>query len=388
MKINQIKKKDGSTVYRADVYLGTDSVTGKKVKTKVTGRTQKEVKHKAIEAVAKFKNSGSTRVQFVKVDTYQDLTELWWDSYKDTVKINTQIFTKGLIKNHLIPVFGSYKLDKLTTPLIQSIVNDMANRTNRGEEGAYLNFQQIHALNKRILQYGVVLQAIPFNPAREVILPRNLQKAKKNKVKHFEKEELRQFLDYLDNLDHNRYRHYYETVLYKFLLATGCRVNEALALHWEDVDLTSGVVSITKTINSKRGVNPPKSKSSERDIDIDTRTVSMLKEYKKRQTLEAWQLGRTETVVFSDFIHEYPVYNNLGSSLVLHFKKAGVSNIGFHGFRHTHASLLLNSGIPYKELQHRLGHSNISVTMDVYSHLSRESAKKAVSLFEKAMGDL
>ena len=71
--------------------------------------------------------------------------------------------------------------------------------------------------------------------------------------------------------------------------------------------------------------------------------------------------------------------------LVRHFKKAKVPNIGFHGFRHTHASLLLNSGIPYKELQHRLGHSQISMTMDTYSHLSKENAKKAVSFYETAL---
>lgn len=387
MKINQIKKKDGSTVYRADVYLGTDSVTGKKVKTKVTGRTQKEVKHKAMEAVANFKNNGSTRVRFAKVDTYEELAELWWNSYKDTVKVNTQLSTKAMLKR-VLRLFGSYKLDKLTTPLIQSVINDFASETNRGVKGSYLHFDKIHALNKRILQYGVVLQVIPFNPAREVILPRNLQKGKRDKVKHFEKEELKQFLDYLDNLDQTRYKFLYETVLYKFLLATGCRIGEAIALHWEDIDLAGGVVSITKTINQKKGINSPKSKASERDIDIDSQTVSMLKEYKKRQTLEAWQLGRTETVVFSDFVNEYPDRDCIRARLYTHFKNANVPNIGFHGFRHTHASLLLNSGIPYKELQHRLGHSNISVTMDVYSHLSRESAKKAVSLFEKAIGEL
>ena len=64
----------------------------------------------------------------------------------------------------------SFKLDKLTTPLIQSIINKVANKTNKGETGAYLYYDKIHALNKRILQYGVVMQAIPFNPAREVIL--------------------------------------------------------------------------------------------------------------------------------------------------------------------------------------------------------------------------
>ena len=160
---------------------------------------------------------------------------------------------------------------------------------------------------------------------------------------------------------------------------------EALALSWSDIDLDNSVVHITKTLNYKQEVNSPKSKASYRDIDIDQQTITMLKRYQRKQTQEAWKLGRTETVVFSDFVHEYPNNRTLQTRLRTHFKRAGVNNIGFHGFRHTHASLLLNSGIPYKELQHRLGHSTLSMTMDTYSHLSKENAKKAVSFYEMAL---
>ncbi|MCE2262770.1 site-specific integrase, partial [Streptococcus thermophilus] len=80
-------------------------------------------------------------------------------------------------------------LDKLTTPLIQSTMNKLANSTNTGVTGAYLHYDKIHALNKRILQYGVVLQVIPTNPANNVVLPRNTQKDKKAKVKHFNNDE-------------------------------------------------------------------------------------------------------------------------------------------------------------------------------------------------------
>lgn len=100
------------------------------------------------------------------------------------------------------------------------------------------------------------------------------------------------------------------------------------------------------------------------------------------------ELGRTEIVIFSDFIHDYPSNRTLQTRLRTHFKRAGVTNISFHGFRRTHASLLLNSGIPYKELQHRLGHSQISMTMDIYSHLSKENAKKVVTFYETALGNL
>ena len=388
MQIKQITKKDGSIVYRANVYLGVDKVTGKDVKTSITGRTKKEVKQKTKEAEIAFLQNGSTRFQASNITTYKELASLWWESYKHTVKPNTQLNVRRLLDNHILPLFGSYKLDKLTTPLIQNVVNKLADKTNKGEEGAFLYYDSLHALNKRILQYGVVMQAIPFNPAREVILPRNTQKAKREKIKHFDNHELKKFLDYLDSLNLNKFRYYYENTLYKFLLATGCRINEALALSWSDIDLDNAVVHITKTLNYKQETNSPKSKSSLRDIDIDQATVSMLKQYRLRQTKEAWKIGKSESIVFSDFIHEFPNNRTLQTRLRTHFKRAKVTNIGFHGFRHTHASLLLNSGIPYKELQHRLGHSTLSMTMDIYSHLSKENAKKAVSFYETALKSL
>ena len=388
MQIKQITKKDGSIVYRANVYLGIDKVTGKDVKTSITGRTKKEVKQKTKEAEIAFLQNGSTRFQDSNITTYKELASLWWESYKHTVKPNTQLNVRRLLDNHILPLFGSFKLDKLTTPLIQNVVNKLADKTNKGEEGAFLYYDSLHALNKRILQYGVVMQAIPFNPAREVILPRNTQKAKREKIKHFDNQELKKFLDYLDSLNLNKFRYYYENTLYKFLLATGCRINEALALSWPDIDLDNAVVHITKTLNYKQETNSPKSKTSLRDIDIDQATVSMLKQYRLRQTKEAWKIGKSENIVFSDFIHEYPNNRTLQTRLRTHFKRADVSNIGFHGFRHTHASLLLNSGIPYKELQHRLGHSTLSMTMDIYSHLSKENAKKAVSFYETALKSL
>ena len=385
MKITEVKKKNGATVYRASVYLGVDQVTGKKVKTKVTGRTQKEVKQKAKQEKIAFQQDGFTRFQATSIASYQELAELWWESYKYTVKPNTQDNVKKLLDNHVLPLFGIYKLDKLTTPLIQSIVNKLADKTNKGEPGAYLHYDKIHALNKRILQYGVTMQAISPNPARDVVLPRNTQKAKRKKVKHFENQDLKKFLDYLEGLDKAKYRNLYEATLYKFLLATGCRINEALALSWSDIDLENATISITKTLNHLGQINSPKSKASYRDIDIDQGTIIMLKAYQLRQIQEAWKLGRTETVVFSDFIHDYPSNKTLGNRLKTRFKHAGVPNIGFHGFRHTHASLLLNSGIPYKELQYRLGHSTLSMTMDIYSHLSKENTKKAVSFYETAL---
>ena len=385
MKITEYKKKDGTTVYRANIYLGIDSMTGKKIKTTISARTKKEIKTKALQAKFEFEKNGATRTAFTQYENYDELMDSWWEIYAPTIKPNSQIVIKGQLENYLRPAFGAYKLNKLTPAIIQQQVNKWARDYNQNDGGFKL-YGQLHSFNKRILQYGVSLQAIPFNPAKDIIVPK--VKKEKAKIKHFTDSELKQFFEYLDSLDQTRFKNLFCVTLYKFLLATGCRINEALALEWSDIDLDNAVVHVTKTLNLKRVPNSPKSKSSIRDIDIDIQTVTMLKQYKHRQIQETWKIGKSETVVFSNIIQKYSDYRRLADRLRKQFIEANVPDIGFHGFRHTHASLLLNAGIPYKELQHRLGHSTLSMTMDTYSHLSKESAKKAVSVFETALNNI
>ena len=387
MNITEYKKKDGTTVYRTSLYLGIDQITGKKIKTTISARTKKEIRNKALQAKVEFEKNGATRTAFTQFETYSELLDSWWENYAPTIKTNSQIAIKSQIENYLRPAFGSYKLDKLTPAIIQQQVNKWARDYNQND-GGFKRYGQLHSFNKRILQYGTSLQAIASNPAKDILVPKIKKEKNKVKTKHFTDSELKQFFEYLDSLDQTSFKNLFCITLYKFLLATGCHINEALALEWSDIDLDNAVVLITKTLNYRLEINSPKSKSSYRDIDIDPKTVTMLKQYKHRQTKEAWTLGRTEKVVFSDFIHEYPNNRTLQARLKIHFKRAQVPDIGFHGFRHTHASLLLNAGIPYKELQHRLGHSTLSMTMDTYSHLSKESAKKAVSIFETALNNI
>ena len=90
MQITEVKKKNGTMVYRANVYLGVDQVTGKKVKTKVTGRTQKELKQKATQEKIAFQKAGSTRQKASTIKNYQELANLWLESYKNTVKPNLE----------------------------------------------------------------------------------------------------------------------------------------------------------------------------------------------------------------------------------------------------------------------------------------------------------
>ena len=117
MKITEYKKKNRSIVYRASVYLGVDKLTGKKARTTVTANTKKGIKIKAREAVNAFASNGYTVKDKPTITTYEELVKVWWDSYKNTVKSNTRQSMDGLVRVHLLPVFGDYKLDKLTTSI-------------------------------------------------------------------------------------------------------------------------------------------------------------------------------------------------------------------------------------------------------------------------------
>lgn len=387
MNITEYKKKNGTIVYRASVYLGVDKLTGKKARTTVTANTKKGIKVKAREAVNAFASNGYTVKDKPTITTYKELVALWWESYKNTIKPNSQQSMEGIVRLHILPVFGDYKLDKLTTPVIQQQVNKWADKANKGEKGAYANYSFLNNINRRILQYGVTMQAIQHNPARDVIIPRK-QQNKEHRVKFFSNQELKQFLDYLDSLDLSSYENLFDYVLYKTLLASGCRIGEALALEWSDIDLKKGIISISKTLNRYQETNTPKSKAGLREIDIDKDTVSLLKQYKKRQQVQSWQLGRSEGIVFTPFTTKYAYACLLRKRLQGHFKNAGVPDISFHGFRHTHATIMLYAGIEAKDLQYRLGHSNISMTLNTYVHATKEGAKKAVSIFEAAISNL
>ena len=387
MNITEYKKKNGATVYRASVYLGVDKLTGKKARTTVTANTKKGVKIKAREAVNAFAANGYSVKEKPTITTYRELVALWWESYKNTIKPNSQQSMEGIVRLHILPVFGDYRLDKLTTPIIQQQVNKWADKANKGEKGAYANYSFLNNINRRILQYGVTMQVIQHNPARDVIIPRK-QQNKEHKVKFFSNQELKQFLDYLEDLDQSSYENFFDYVLYKTLLATGCRIGEALALAWSDIDLKKGIISISKTLNRYQETNTPKSKAGLREIDIDKATVSLLKQYKQRQQVQSWKLGRSESIVFTPFTTKYAYACLLRKRLQGHFKAASVPDISFHGFRHTHATIMLYAGIEAKDLQYRLGHSNISMTLNTYVHATKEGAKKAVSIFEAAISNL
>lgn len=381
MKITTYTKKDGSTVYRTSVYLGIDSVTGKKVKTTLSARTKRELEQKARRKVLYFEKAGSTVHKAVAVRTYKELADLWLDNYQHTVKPQSHATTRIQVYYHLIPAFGQLKLDKITPQLIQSYINTLPPK--------YVRYKLINSINRRILQYGVILRLLETNPARDVILPKR-QKEGRKQVKFIAPDDLKQFLAHSEKLSKTSYKSFYWFTVFCLLLATGCRIGELAALDWSDIDLEAGTITISKSYSLELDlIGDTKTKAGTRTISIDTKTVLMLKQYKNRQRLIFLEVGSpAPTAVFSTPTNDRLRRDNAQRTIDKYCKVLAIPRFTCHAFRHTHASLLLNAGISYKELQYRLGHANISMTLDVYSHLSQDKEKEAVTYYEKALSGL
>ena len=158
--------------------------------------------------------------------------------------------------------------------------------------------------------------------------------------------------------------------LYVLAIDTGMRQGEIFGLHWADVDLKAGAVAVSRTLIEVRGeIEPgePKSAKGKRRIDLSRATVDALHEHRKRMFAE----GRSASPwVFCDSEGGALRKSNfLRRSFHPLLKRAGLPHCRFHDLRHCSAVLMLSQGVHPKVAQERLGHSQISVTMDTYSHV-------------------
>ncbi|WP_051633584.1 site-specific integrase [Bacillus sp. UNC41MFS5] len=189
-----------------------------------------------------------------------------------------------------------------------------------------------------------------------------------------------------------------DTLVFSVLTYTGLRIGELLALKWTDFNEKQGTIRITKTIYNptkhieKYQLLTPKTKGSACTIRIDDILVSMLKKHKAKQN----DIKLKNRLVYKDngfiFSREdgYPQLRKLVENRLKRLlKKAGIEkNITPHSFRHTHTSLLIEAGVGIKEIQQRLGHTDINTTMNIYAHMTANMEEKASQQFSKLMEGL
>lgn len=391
LNIKEYKTKAGEVRYiLRGAYIGTDVLTGKQVRTDVRGRTKKDVKTKLQRLQNDFIKNGCMKKE-KQLKTFAEVAESWFDMYQHTVKSHSIEIMRSNLNRYILPAFGNTKIDRLTTSQVQLQVNRWAknagqplNGAMRRSKGNAKGYKLLLNVTNRIFKYAISMGLVSFNPCLTVIVPNVKMETTEREVKHFNKEQLQSYFDYMESLP-NTWKNNELRSICRLLTASGLRIGEATALSWSDIDFEKQTISVSKTTTGHQTIqDTPKTKHSKRVVIIDSKAISHLQRWHLYQKSYFLKLGQpNQSLIFPTNQGKILDYQRLRKSLQATFKAAELHDIGFHGFRHSHASLLLNAGVSYKEIQTRLGHASIKMTMDIYSHLEKEKESEAVELFAK-----
>jgi integrase len=178
---------------------------------------------------------------------------------------------------------------------------------------------------------------------------------------------------------------------WELLATTGMRRGEALGLRWADLDLADGAASIRQTVvcvNHQVQFGTPKTAAGTRRVDLDDGTIARLKSHRHRQLQERLRMGegwRDHDLVFSK-VDGNPIHpERFSREFSRRVLRWGLPKLTLHGLRHTWATLALKAGVHPKVVQERLGHSNISITLNTYSHVTAGMQHNAAELVARSI---
>lgn len=368
--------ENGKIKYKAQVYLGIDPLTGKTRRTTLrSSKSAEDLDLKIRRKEAEIKKNGiQPKLQEKK---FQEVYDLWYTNYKRTVKESTWASTELIFRVHILPIFGENYISKMDVVYCQNKVNEWADSSPK-------NFKKYKNYTSNVFDYAVTLGLIQMNPMRLITIPRGEQlDIQKKKIEFYTKDELLEFLETARSTNKMIYTFF-------FLLGyTGLRKGEALALEWSDIDFGKMSIDVHKTVtrgkNNRLIVNQPKTSAGNRIIMIDNDLADALRDYKKSDS-KIVQLNQcSSALVFSknqELINPTITKTWLQS---VYRESPDMKRISAHGFRHTHASLLFEAGSSLKDAQERLGHSDINITANVYTHVTENKNRKTVDSFSKFM---
>lgn len=383
--IKQYTKKDGKKAWQFQTYLGINQATGKPIKTTRRGfSTKKEAQLELNRLLVEFEENGLAKEHN---ETFEEVFELWFDNYRKTVKESTYLTTERHLKRHALPLLGKYKIAKINVKVAQKAVNKWASDLS--------SYKIILQYCSKIMDYAISLEIIASNPFSRIIRPNKKQNKNEDKLKYYNINEVQKVMSFLekrveDSLSSpllKQYFAHYDLALYRLLAFSGIRGGEASALNWSDIDFSKKTISISKTLSEVKDgfkVSTPKTKSSNRTISLDEKTVIILKKWQLKQREFHFTNGiNSNSMIFVNYNCSLMNRTDLYQRSKRLAEAVGLPNIGTHGWRHSHASMLFEAGITMKEAQERLGHSSIAQTMDTYTHLTEKTKKETVQKLVK-----
>jgi integrase len=351
---------------------GRDS-TGRRLQTSKAGFPTKGAAQTALqEAVHTLMTD--VNVTAVTVDEY---LETWLDG-KHALRPKTASLYRDMTTNYLIPNIGHLRLLELRAHHLDRMYVNVANG-RRGRPLSPSTIRRIHAVLRSALNTAVKRRLIPYSPAEHIELaPENPKRPRPWTAA--------QCWDFLERIAHDRLAD-----LYQLILLTGMRRGEAIGLRWEDVDLDHNCLFIVQQITEVRGksvVGTPKTKRGTRVVPIDASTATMLSRRQAAQDLERIAWGQAWNATGLVFTREdgRPLRPEYATR---HFQAlaqtVGLPAIRLHDLRHINASLALAAGVQMKVVSERLGHSQISVTADLYTHVVETVARAAADQIAGAL---
>lgn len=303
--------------------------------------------------------------------TLGEWLEKWINDYiknSSKKKLRTQETYESVVRQHLIPKLGKILLQKLKPSDIQAYYNKskLSGKT----------LEQHHAILHQALQVAFINEQILKNNPAELV-PEKPKGRNGTEMKVWTEEEVKKFLTAAKE-EGIRCEAFYSTAI-----ETGMRKGEICGLKWDDIDFINGNVSVCRTL-TRPGPIPvfgqPKNGKS-RAITISEPLLNLLKKLKTEQKKEKLKLGKAYNdlgLVFAKVTGDPLQMNNMGQREFQRLiDKAKVKKIRFHDIRHTSATLLLEHKMNAKVIQERLGHTDIGITLNLYSHVTPTMQKEA-----------
>ena len=347
---------EGSIYLRKDGrWAASITLEGRKRKT-FYGKTRKDVQEQ-LKVALRDQQQGALIAS--PRQTVQQFFTYWLeDVHKPAIRIRTYKRYEAELRLHVFPALGHHQLSKLSPQHIQVFYSHLV------KEGyAPSSIKVIHTSLHKGLSHAVRVGLLPRNVCDVVSVPR----AEKREVNALTLEQVQRLLQTAKG-------HRVEA-LFVLALVTGMRRGELLGLKWSDVNFAEGVVSVRRSLVELKGEgiieSEPKTLKGHRSILLPAFALAVLKEHQIRQT---GMCQRSPQWQDRDFVfctsHGTPfAAANLRTMFKGVLKKAGLPDIRFHDLRHSVATLLLSIGTHPKVVQELLGHGQISMTMDIYSHV-------------------
>jgi len=368
------------TFWRVRGYLGVCSVTGKQININKRGfKTKKSAQLFFAREQLNLENKTRYKAKNENI-TYGELFYRWFETYKYTVKVSTYVKTEQLFGNNILPVFGDLKIKNISSDYLQKQLNKWHKK--------FAQYRKVYNYCCKVFDYAVLHGFIEYNPKQRVVVPTiKLDYGIKKREKLFySKDELKAFLNAVKESSSFQW-----FAFFRLLAFSGMRKGEMHALTWSDIDLKGKLLTVSKTLaygeKNKLIIQSPKTKSSNRIISLDNITVQILQQWKKEQAKLLFAFGfnaiNPKQLVFSKIdTNKYLYFNAPRTELIKVCKRYKLPTIHIHGFRHTHCSLLFDSGLSVKQVQARLGHSDIETTMNIYAHVTKDSFDKSAEMFQ------